>query len=516
MEDMKTINKFIIFSFLTGFSVMVVELTATRVISPIVGNSIYTWTTIIGTVLLGGALGNHYGGRWADKRQDSFPAAALFLASGILVMFVPLLADNVQKVVSLVSLLWLAVLEISFLLFLLPSFLLGMIYPMLFKRYMTAVETVGREVGTFAASWSAGSIAGTFLTGFFFIGYLGTKNTLLSISALLFVASFSFFDKTARYKASFVYLMAASVYFFLSNALITQAAVYEGESDYYKIKVVDSTRPLDGKVRTLYLDADSHSIESASGNQLDIYTGLAPAFSAFNGNIKDVMVIGGGSLELSANFKKNFPDSNVTTLEIDKQVTQVADRYFNISDYIIRNTVEADGRAYLAKGDRKYDVIFSDAYNSYISVPWHLSTREFFAEAKRKLNLGGVFAVNFISAKEGKSAGFYQSMLKTFTQVFDNYYVFSYGNSVLDIQNIVLVGLDCPQRISVEDMRARLGKLSKEVNLTAHYNAENISPKEDAILLTDDFAPTDRLMMPIMDSYFAKNSKAYRRNKKSW
>lgn len=502
---MKKINKYILLAFVTGFSVMTIELTATRIIAPIVGNSIYTWTTIIGIVLLGGSLGNHMGGKMIDKRNELSLVATLLLLASSLVMFIPILAQNIRKILSLTSVLWLATAEISTFLFLIPAFVLGMIYPMVFKQYLRDVKNAGKDAGTFSASWSAGSIMGTFFTGFLFIGYLGTVKTLLLISLLLFASSLCLFEKKMRFRAVAGFLFVASLYFFIANSFVSQAAVYEDESNYYKIKVVDSVRPMEGKVRMLFLDIDSHSIESRSGKQLDFYTGIAPVFSVFNKNIKDIAVIGGGSLELSSNFKKNYPDSNVTTLEIDKEVTEVADKYFNASDYIIENTVDVDGRTYLSRNDSKYDIIFSDAYNSYVSVPWHLSTKEFFAEAKEKLNKNGVFAINFISAREGKSAGFYKSMLATFNEIFDNYYVFSYGSSAEDIQNIVLIGLKSQQHISGQNMYEELGKLPDSFLLKSHFTSNNISVDKNAMILTDDFAPTDRMMMPIMDEYFKKS-----------
>ncbi|HBP84126.1 MAG TPA: hypothetical protein DD661_03725, partial [Gammaproteobacteria bacterium] len=53
--------------FLSSAILLVIEITAGRLIAPYVGVSIYSWTSIIGVILAGLSLGNWLGGRWADR-----------------------------------------------------------------------------------------------------------------------------------------------------------------------------------------------------------------------------------------------------------------------------------------------------------------------------------------------------------------------------------------------------------------------------------------------------------------
>ena len=48
-------------AFITGFSIMLIELIGTRIISPYYGNTIYTWTSLISTALVFIALGYYIG-----------------------------------------------------------------------------------------------------------------------------------------------------------------------------------------------------------------------------------------------------------------------------------------------------------------------------------------------------------------------------------------------------------------------------------------------------------------------
>ena len=377
---------------------------------------------------------------------------------------------------------------------------------MIFKRFIQTVDEVGKKSGMLSASWSVGSIVGTFLTGFIFIGYVGSTNTLLFISFVLFLCSFLIFNNfKKRIQCLLLYAIIIFVYFAFNQHFFKDTnTIYSKESNYYDIRIVDGNVQPFGNVRVMYLDADSHSIESLSNKTLNMYSNFYPAFSLFNKDIQNIAVLGGGSLALSNNMKNYYPQANVKTAEIDPMVTAVAKKYFTTSDYVVNNTVSDDGRVFLEKSSQPYDVIFSDAYNSLISVPWQLTTQEFFTLAKAKLSPSGIFAINFISSQEGETSDFYRSMLATFSSVFQNYYVFAYGDNPKDIQNIILIGLNSTNHIDEATIRSELLDLPSGNRIALHLVDPKNLPKEDAgtIIFTDNFAPTDRMMLPIMNTYF--------------
>jgi predicted membrane-bound spermidine synthase len=68
--------------FITSMSIMIIELVASRLVAKYFGNSLFTWTGIIGTVLGGISLGNYLGGRLADR----YPADRL---ASVLLFFLP-------------------------------------------------------------------------------------------------------------------------------------------------------------------------------------------------------------------------------------------------------------------------------------------------------------------------------------------------------------------------------------------------------------------------------------------
>ncbi len=80
-------------------------------------------------------------------------------------------------------------------------------------------------------------------------------------------------------------------------------------------------------------------------------------------------------------------------IELDKDVVDLAKKYFKFQETARLRTVVSDGRAYLLKDPEKWDVILIDAYRGPF-VPFHLLTKEFYTLVKSRLNPGGVVVQN--------------------------------------------------------------------------------------------------------------------------
>src|SRR4030065_1904915 len=92
-----TIWKANIIAFTSSFCVMVIELVAARILAPQIGVSLYTWTSIIGVILTGIALGNYIGGKIADKYPHPSVLVAIFLVGSLatiaILPFLKMVAD---------------------------------------------------------------------------------------------------------------------------------------------------------------------------------------------------------------------------------------------------------------------------------------------------------------------------------------------------------------------------------------------------------------------------------------
>lgn len=158
--------------FLSGFSVMLVELVASRLTSVHIGQSLYTWTSVIGVILAGISVGNYLGGQMADRFETKGLIGALFLVAS----FFCLSLLHTHEFVANATRGWLGstpwgarVLLVVFLAYFFPAAVLGTISPAVAKWALDRGGAPGRTVGTVYAWNTIGSIVGTFATGFFLI-----------------------------------------------------------------------------------------------------------------------------------------------------------------------------------------------------------------------------------------------------------------------------------------------------------------------------------------------------------
>lgn len=294
-------------------------------------------------------------------------------------------------------------------------------------------------------------------------------------------------------------------YFLNTQKNLEDSIVFEKETNYYTARVVDSVMPNTAKARILFLDFDSHSIEYKDKEKEPVmYTSVYPIFGLIKKDgISKINVIGGGAYTLPKYFADEYKGSSVTVLEVDKEVSGIAEKYFDIDGRNIK-TVNEDARTYFNRNNIKYDIIFGDAYNSFISVPWHLTTYEFLKDIKKSLNKNGVYAVNFISSIKGDSSVFFNSMVKTFSSVFPNYYIFAFGGDLNSVQNIVLVGINNNKldetTLSLRKVLLDSPKTSKFAQLIVDKNEIDTS---ESMVFRDDFAPVEKMMVPVMKKYFS-------------
>lgn len=172
--------------FLASACMMMVELIAGRIISRHVGQSLYTWTSVIGVVLAGISIGNYVGGWVADRFDAGRALAVLFLLSAASCLTVPVVNHLAGQWSWLIERSWpLRILLHVLLTFIFPSAMLGTISPVVAKTALACGARTGRTIGDVYAWGAAGSIAGTFLAGFFLIAVMGSSAMVGAVAAIL-------------------------------------------------------------------------------------------------------------------------------------------------------------------------------------------------------------------------------------------------------------------------------------------------------------------------------------------
>lgn len=153
--------------FLANAGLLVLQLLAGRYLAPFIGSSVETWTAVIGVFLTGIALGNHFGGKIADRSPTTRTLGILLLlgaASSLTMMLGWMLcnATNLDQSIPLGPRIPLLALLFCFL----PGFVLSLLTPLTIKLMLADVSKAGRVSGIVFAVSTLGCLFGNYATGF--------------------------------------------------------------------------------------------------------------------------------------------------------------------------------------------------------------------------------------------------------------------------------------------------------------------------------------------------------------
>lgn len=492
------------FVFVTGACVLIIEITAIRVLSPYFGNTIFTVSSVISVVLLALSLGYYSGGKLADKYPQEKLFYSIITISGVAVILLHLFGMAFLSVFGYKLSIKDGPLISSILLFFLQIYFLGMLSPFAIKLQKMRLEETG--IGSVSGEiffWSTlGSIFGSLSAGFFLIPNFEINKIIFGTGFVLIALGILGILKT-NYLAKF-FLAVVMAFVILSFPDISETnskVVYSKNSLYQKIVIFDEVQ--DGKkFRFLLQDRNLSGGQLVDYDELVFdYTKYYALYQILNPDVKTALTIGGGAYSIPKAILKDIPKAQVDVVEIDPVIYDLGKKYFRVSenDKII-NFVQ-DGRRFLHDSDKKYDLIFSDAYSSLYSMPEHLTTKEFFKIAKEKLNDKGVFIANVIGslpAQTGlsnKKHSFVLSEIKTFQSVFENSYFFAVKSpNSTEIQNLIFVGYNADEVVDFESAKIKKNKnpiisgLSEKRIDLQKFNLDSYP------LLTDNFAPVEYLI----------------------
>ena len=387
--------------FFAGMSVMAVELGASRLLAPYFSSSQIVWTIIIGTIMIAMALGNVYGGRVADKNSNPSLLYRRIIFSALWIAAIPVfgkyfiifLSGILIVAIDENLLIWSAFLS-CITIFAVPLFLLGTVTPCLVKYATNNLEDNGKIVGNLGAFQTIGSIIGTFLPTFITIPAVGTAITFLIFSGILFAIGAIYFIGTQS-KKSFIIISAIIFIFcsiFGSNdsfAFWKKNLTYEGESIYNYLQIYDTPRSTILSTNVLF---GVQSIKMKDKNLTEMYYDYALAAPVLKdkSDLK-ILILGNGAGTFAEKCLQYFPDAEITGVEIDEKITELARKYFDLPQKIPVTTY--DGRAFLQADKNFYDVILIDAYQD-ITIPFQMSSTEFFKLVCEHLNFGGIMVLN--------------------------------------------------------------------------------------------------------------------------
>lgn len=490
--------------FCTGACVLIVEIVATRILSPYFGNTIYSVSSVISVVLAALSLGYYFGGRLADK----YPLAKLFYAiiafSGVAVVCIQLLQASLLPVLGYELPLSFGPLVTSCVLFFLPSFILGTLSPFaiaLQQKQAQKGQGVGTTSGIIFFFSTLGSIFGSLLAGFVLIPRFGITSILVGVGIFLLVLGLVplVLLKIEERLALVLVLLMTAVLLLSSMGAPNVQALYNRDGIYEKIRIFDGMhngRP----ARFLLQDASSSAAMYLDGEDAVFgYTDYFRLHELFTPKVERALVIGGGGYTVPKGLLQTLPAVQIDVSEIEPSLVPLAKQYFKLPDDPRLTHHIKDGRRMLHDTPHRYDLIFGDAYHSMFSVPSHLTTIEAMQLVHDRLAPQGVFIANLIGSPSASGPSFVWSEIRTMQTVFPQVYVFAVISPTESmVQNIIAVGSKRSQRIDINqlDLQNNNQKVIRE--LAAHAIDLSRVPLDNQLVLTDDYAPVDFLVSGVL------------------
>jgi spermidine synthase len=481
-----------------GAAVMVVEILGSRVLAPKFGTTLHVWSALITVTLAALAVGYAIGGRVADRRPGLGALMTVMACAGGTLLLSDLTARPILGAAydaGMVSGTFMA----ATLLFLPTLFLLGMLSPMA-VRAAANHQHLGASVGNLYALSTVGSVAGSLLVSLLLIPNMTVHAAFISTAVALAIVPVFYLIVAVRKKAA----LALFVGLALSGAGVKWAGEVADREVLYKDEFYPVTARIpsaygdlvvsdrDG-VRYLFLNGVQQGSMIGDVSYAKYAYGLE-RLATVKGVPKTVLIWGLGPGVYARAMAE--AGSKVTVIEIDPMSEKVAREYFGLPASV--RVIIGDARTETSRLTEKYDVIVLDAFSGD-SPPFHLLTREAFADLKRRLAPDGLVVANIVGGVSGEASRVASSIVATMESVFGNTKVFSpnwllSGKKRKFVSTMFLLSGDVPENLA-ESAAPFTMKTSEEVERTGYIQAVLTSrlelPRDRAVILTDDYAPLE-------------------------
>ena len=510
----------ILLVFVAGACSLAVELSASRLLAPYFGTSLFVWANLIGLILLYLTIGYYIGGRLADRYPKPEVLYTLTIIAAFLISLIPFISKPIlewsQSSFASFSIgVFYGSLISVILLFAVPMILLGCVSPFAIRLRIERLGKSGRTAGQLYAISTAGSILGTFLPVLFLIPTIGTYRTFFTFAvALLLVsivglASTRFDTPGSRRRRINSSLLPALLLIPMALSVLTiqgpiKAAdgsngggvlITERESVYNYIQVVqvgDETQLILNEGVGIHSIYNPNSI--LNGGPWDYFM-IAPYFNKppfAQNQVRKVAIIGLGGGTAVREFTAAYGPIPIDGVEIDGAIVNLGRQYFHMNEPNL-HVVLQDGRYFLQTTSQKYDVVAIDAYQQPY-VPFQLTTKEFFQVVRNHLAPTGVTVIN--AGRTSTDFRLVEALAQTMHSVFPNVYIIDTAR----FTNSMVIGTNSPT--SLNNFLINAGNLTNPLLQSAARESilyGNIREEHSrTVYFTDDRAPVEQLIDQII------------------
>jgi len=405
---MRHLNKFFQYLtiFLTGASILILEILGTRILAPFYGTTLFVWSALISVTIVFLAIGYFLGGKIADKKSSPKILYSIIFLSAISIFLIPKIDELIltltdsfgAKIGPFIS---------SLVLFSAPMVLLAMVIPFVIKIQAKKLSKIGETTGNLYAISTVGSFVGAILVAFFLIPNFGVELIISFLAFSLALLSLTWFIGNKKFSPIFILALLIFLPTFNMESNKAFETIYHTQSLLGEIEVIENEQ-----IRILLVDGAIQSCiiietkESCAAYTIALSEALELMPSA-----KNALIVGlGGGVISKALDKKGI---EFDAVELDEKVFFVAKNYFDYKG----DAVIDDGRHFIQNTNKKYDIIILDVYSGN-SIPSHMLTNELNEAVKKILYQDGILILNTVGNIESNESLFQRSVYKTLKQSF--------------------------------------------------------------------------------------------------
>jgi spermidine synthase len=484
--------------FLAGATLMALEVAAFRIVGRTFGTALRETTTVIAVFMAAMSIGYWAGGRVGDRWPSRRTLAAILLLAAAAMVIVPALDRVVSpRIADSGAALGLHAFLATAALFFIPTLFLSAVSPVAVRLCAAETSHSGSTAGSIAALSTIGSIAGTILSAFVLLDWLKSiDRTVIVLAATTLVATLLVLAGEIRGRLAAIAGVAVAG-LIVVVALGSRSAgaarkdpglLFLQDSPYHHVMVRrhSNFRILKFDWRTTQT---SMRVDDPSGPGLE-YADYMHIAKLINPGARRVLLMGLGGGTVVKQFVRLYPDVEIDAVEIDPVVIDVAQRFFHVKPSPRVRLHAMDGRVFLrTSGAQQWDIILIDTYttNRYGStIPTHMVTREFFAEAARHLTPRGVLVFHCYTQSNAPMS---RALHRTMANEFPTVLAFPGGQFT---ELFATAATDIPTR---DELLARAEPLpwAPLRPRVATMIETPLSTDADPVL-TDDYAPVDTLL----------------------
>lgn len=488
-----TALRFYVVVSVTGAVIMALEILSSRILAPEFGNSVFVWGSIISVFLAALSVGYYLGGRLADRNPDIAALARLISLAALFQAGLIVFGGQVTSAIGA----WThgspaGTLIAATVLFGPPSILLATVSPFVVRLAARDLSEVGNTAGRLYAVSTAGSLVGTLICTFVLIPHLEVHqilSLLLLATALAAILGLVDVSGRQRFHIGVAGLLAFfAVWSMTSTRELPSGMLHFEVSPYQTLRVSEASGH-----RFLYGDRTLYSSMRLEDQMPALaYQRYAAGSLLLNPEIKSLLSIGMGSGGVGSYLRTALPDLDIDFVEIDPAVVRVARQFFFFQDDPRTRAHVDDARQFLRRSQKRWDYIHTDAYIG-LSIPFHLTTVEFFDEVKRHLTPDGIVGINVATTLD---APFPQAILHTLVNRFSTVFAFAVRSS----SNVYIMATDSGVTMPKEEMIRVGGELDQRFDLEpslaliAASRLDIALDPSQAVILSDRFAPANHLV----------------------